>query len=188
MQQGLLHTHHCSLLYHLRVRLTGTTVFIGKPIFYRLIARSKFLNSEIKNRINEHRRYCWTKVQWKTSRISAVFDPVILLSYAYTYWNIRLIVTWQPLSTIWNIQRVLRFRFYNDKTNKIIGLYKKGTVKTRSLTYRSFTSRRLLYQKRVQDFTEQNQDKNQILLAISTYIQAFSTKKSRNWRGNQEIG
>jgi hypothetical protein len=37
-----------------------------------------------------------------------------------------------------------------------------------------------LYQKRNQDFTEQNQDKNQILSAISTYIQALE-------RRNQEI-
>jgi hypothetical protein len=87
--------------------LTGTSVLIEKPFSYRLIARSKFLNSEIKKRINEHRRHRQTTVQQKTFRISAVFDPVILLSYAYTYWSIRLIVMWPRLLTIRNIQRVI---------------------------------------------------------------------------------
>jgi hypothetical protein len=166
-------------------------VLSEKPICYQLIARSKFLISEIKKHINEHRRKRRTSVQRKTSRISAVFNPVILLSYAYTYLNIRLIVTWQPLSTIWNKQRVIRFeflRFYNNKTKKRNWFYNEGTIRTRSLTYRLFTSRRLSYRTRAQDFTEQNQDKNQILSAISTYIQVFCTKKSRNWQRNQVIG
>jgi hypothetical protein len=67
--------------------------------------------------------------------------------------------------------------FYNDKIDKYNGLYNEGTIRTRSLTYRSFTSRRLLYQTRAQDFNK----RNHILLAISTYIQASA-------RRNQEIG
>jgi hypothetical protein len=118
IQQCLLHTHHCSWLYYHQIRLTGTPVFIGKPFSYRLIVRSKFPNSEIKKHINEHRRNRQTTVQQKTLWISAVFDPVILLSYAYTYFNIRLIVTWQLLSTIRKIQRAICFEFLNFTTTK----------------------------------------------------------------------
>jgi hypothetical protein len=141
-------------------------------------------------RINEHRRNRRTTVQRKTSRISAVFNPVIPLSYTYTYLNIRLIVTWQLLSTIQNRQRIIRFEFLDfttTKQTKKIALYNEGTIETRSLTYRSFTSRGLLYQTRVQDFTEQNQHKNQILSAIFYLYSCFLHKeikklanKSRN--------
>jgi hypothetical protein len=82
----------------------------------------------------------------------------------------------------------LNFWDFTTTKQKKVGLYNEGTIDTRSLIYRSFTSRRLSYQTRAQEFTEQNQDKNQILSAISTYIQASSTKKSRNWQRNQEIG
>jgi hypothetical protein len=78
--------------------------------------------------------------------------------------------------------------FYNDKTNKKIGLYNKGTIETSNLTYRSLTSRRLSYQTRVQDFNERNQDINQFLLAIFTYIQAFTQRNQESCRRNQENG
>jgi hypothetical protein len=110
IQQCLLHTHYCSLLYYLRVRLTGTN--------HSATGWLLDLNFWTKKRINKHRRNRWTTVQRKTIQISLVFDPVILLSYAYTYWNVQLIVTWQLLLTIWNLFWILGF--YNDKTkNKV---------------------------------------------------------------------
>jgi hypothetical protein len=89
------------------------------------------------------------------------------------------IVACQLLSTIRNIQRVICLEFWDftaTKHQKKGWLFNESTIETGSLTYRLFTSSRLLYWSRAQDFTKQNQDKIQILLDIPTYIQAVSTK------------